>query len=67
MQSTVSAPSVKPPRGDTRVVPTNEVLWIVKSVRDIYAPEIFLESSVIADHICGEIISQVKAAVGGSY
>ena len=43
-----------------------DVIRIIKSVRDQYVPEVFPESSLLADYICGEIIAGVKEAAGAA-
>mgnify|MGYP001338808459 CR=1 FL=1 len=60
MQS-ISVSSEKQQDND-RLIPAGEVIGIVKAVRNQYVPEVFPESSLLADYICGEIISGVKEA-----
>ena len=62
MQS-ISVSSEKQQDNNTdRLIPANQVIDIIKSVRNQYVPEVFPESSLLADYICGEIISGVKEA-----
>lgn len=47
---------------DRTSIPVCDVIRIIKSVRDNYVFEVYPEEFFIGDDICGEIISDIKAA-----